>query len=175
VAPPYEVGEQQREPVRRVTDDQRGDQRPEQLGLARSGRTHDQAVRSHATRRGLLEIQQHPLPRRVEADRYPQQVLRGPRSPAQPRIQGRDVSDAQDPRQILPGGSGVPPVRRVGPAGREGPGQQRRVRDAELVEPAGHAAIPGRRVLVAGIMDAGVHRRIQGLEEIGAMPVAVRL
>jgi hypothetical protein len=68
----------------RVGRRQAGDDRPQQLALARTGSSHDQPMRADALLRRLLEVEHERITARGHPDRHPQQVRTGtrPRSPA---------------------------------------------------------------------------------------------
>src|SRR6266511_313222 len=78
----FEVDEHEAQQLRRVGQGQPGDQGPQQLALARSGRADDESVRAEAALRRLLDVEDHRLAVAVVADRYAQQPLGGRRVPA---------------------------------------------------------------------------------------------
>ncbi|CAM3949996.1 hypothetical protein NOGI109294_19980 [Nocardiopsis gilva] len=116
-----------------VVDDQGGDQGAQHFGFARAGGAHDQAVGAHAPERRLLQVQQHQVPRRPDADRHPQVVAGAPRPPCLARVELGDVGHAQDLRQVDGAVQRVGAVGRGQPHRRQGARQGGEQSDARLV------------------------------------------
>ena len=74
-----EVDQHEGELPGRVGGGQAGDDRAQQLALARPGGPHDQPVRADPTLGRLLEVEHQRLPARRDADRHPEQLRTGTR------------------------------------------------------------------------------------------------
>ncbi len=95
-----EVGEHEVQRLRGVRDRQPQHQRAQQLRLARTGRTHAQAVRAHALLRGLLEVQHDRRTVLADADRHAQPLTGGPRPPGPRHVDRGRVAQVQQVREV---------------------------------------------------------------------------
>jgi len=90
-----EVDQNEVEVLGGVGDGQPEHERPQQFGLAGSGRADDQAMRAHAALRRLLDVEFHRAAVGAVADRHPQPVPRRPGLPQGGHVQRAQAVDAE--------------------------------------------------------------------------------